>query len=203
MKRNINVSKETYQTTKERHIHVICSIRRTNGRLIRSNPLCLGDIQLRYDNDVNTVLIISQETYTTTKETHTTTKETHTFTKETNTTTNKTNTSHWRQLPQPCLERDLQKRPTKETNKRDQQKRPTKETQQRPTKKTYKRDLQKKPTKETQKRPTQNTYKRDLQKRPTKENNRKNLYNRLPKETNKRDQHTQLAAMRSFWATLS
>jgi len=98
---------------------------------------------------VNTVLIISKETYTTTKETHTTTKETHTTTKEThtstketNTTTNETNTSHWRQLPQPGLERNLQMGPTKETYKKDQQKRPTKETNKRDP--TYKRDLQKK-----------------------------------------------------------
>jgi len=110
---------------------------------------CVGYIQLRYDNDVNTVLIISKETYTTTKETHTTTKETHTTTKEThtstketNTTTNETNTSHWRQLPQPGLERNLQMGPTKETYKKDQQKRPTKETNKRDP--TYKRDLQKK-----------------------------------------------------------
>jgi len=130
---------------------------------------------------VNRVLIISKETYTTTKETHTSTKET-------NTTTNETSTSHWQQLPQPCLETDLQMRPTKESYKKHQQKRPTKETNKRDQQMKPNRDLQKRPTKETYKRNRRKRPKRDLQNTPTKETYKRDQQKKPTKQTTKRDQ---------------
>ena len=161
MKRNIHVSKETYQTTKERHRHMICSIRRTNGRLTRSNPLCrLHPAAVRQWCEYSPYHL-KRDLHNYKRDPHNDKRDPHIYKRDQY--NNKWNqyislaaaaAAMSRERPtNETYKRDLQKRPTKETNKRDQQKRPTKETN--------KKDQQKRPTKETNRRDQQTSKETD------------------------------------------